>query len=410
MFPAPSKALNLPAPVVGGWMYGLAGQVAAQTDVHLAVATTCTASELKSYDIENIRYYLLPSKSKTIYQKSLELLWQQVCGDFKPDVVHIHGTEYLHGLACMRSCSFLKYVVSIQGIVGIYARYYLGGMSLLKIMKNVTFRDIIRRDTLFQGKRRFRLRGQLEKEYMVRSSHVIGRTSWDYTHAKIMNPEIRYHFCNESLRDVFYEVEKWDVKNKTDFTIFCSQAGYPIKGLHQVLKAVALLKEDFPNIRIRVAGYDITSNRTLIEKLRLTGYGKYIRGLINARGLEDKVYFTGPLNETQMANEYKNAHVFVCPSSIENSANSVGEAQILGTPTIASYVGGLPDMVTHSQTGLLYRFEEVEMLAENIRRVFTDDQLAMYLSSNAIAAAQLRHDRKANLERTLEIYREVKTN
>ena len=74
---------------------------------------------------------------------------------------------------------------------------------------------------------------------------------------------------------------------------------------------------------------------------------------------------------------------------------------------IASYVGGVPDMVTGGVSGLLYRFEEVEMLAESIRRVFTDDRLALRLSADGIEAAGKRHDRKANLEKTLQIYREI---
>ena len=55
----------------------------------------------------------------------------------------------------------------------------------------------------------------------------------------------------------------------------------------------------------------------------------------------------------------------------------MGEAQLLGVPVIASYVGGVPDMVTHGETGLLYRFEEVEMLAEGIRNLFMNMALAL---------------------------------
>ena len=87
--------------------------------------------------------------------------------------------------------------------------------------------------------------------------------------------------------------------------------------------------------------------------------------------------FTGSLREDQMIAEYLNAHLFICPSSIENSPNSLGEAQLLGVPVIASYVGGVPDMVTHGETGLLYRFEEVEMLAEGIRNLFMNMALAL---------------------------------
>jgi len=407
MFPAASKKLGLSIPVVGGWMYSLGMQIAASSGIRLAVATTYTGNELKSFDIDGVTYYLLPAKSKTAYQKNLEPIWQKICDELKPDLVHIHGSEYTHGLACLRACPIQKYVVSIQGLVNVSSRYYYGGITPKDILKNITFRDVIRRDSLFQQKRNFEKRGEFEKEYLQRTDHVIGRTRWDYAHTKAMNPSVNYHFCNRLLRERFYTVEKWDITRKTDHTIFCSQAAYPLKGLHQVLKAIATLKKDFPEIQLRVAGPSIINHKTMIEKIKISGYGSYLRSIIKKANLWDNVDFTGPLPADLMVDEYKNAHLFICPSSIENSPNSLGEAQLLGVPSISSYVGGVPDMVVDGQSGLLYRFEEIEILAENIRRIFTDDKLAIQLSSNGIEAASKRHDRQTNLKQILRIYNAI---
>lgn len=407
IFPAPSKALGLPVPVVGGWMYGLAGQLVDNSEIKLIVATVYQGNDLKILDLDGIRYYLLPCRIASSYQKYLEPIWQKICEEFSPDVVHIHGTEYLHGMACMRACRALNYVVSIQGLVGIYARYYYAGLTRSDILKNITFRDLVRWDTVFQGKRRFVQRGIFEKEYLKRTKHVIGRTRWDHDHAKAINPAVNYHYCNETLRDAFYAAAKWDSTKKIDYTIFLSQAAYPIKGFHQVLKAVALLIKDFPDIKVRVSGHSIININTLANKLKMSGYSSYIIRLIKRLGLERQVEFTGPLSEDKMIAEYLNAHLFICPSSIENSPNSLGEAQLLGVPTIASYVGGVPDMIDHGETGLLYRFEEIEMLAECIRRIFTDTTLAMNLSENGIKAAKKRHHQRENLNRMIEIYQQI---
>ena len=117
--------------------------------------------------------------------------------------------------------------------------------------------------------------------------------------------------------------------------------------------------------------------------------------------------FTGTLTESQMITEYLNAHLFICPSSIENSPNSLGEAQLLGVPVIAAYVGGTPDMIEHNETGLLYRFEEVEMLAEHIRNLFTNTTLALRLAKNGINAAQERHHQTNNLQQMISIYKSI---
>ncbi len=388
-------------------MYSMVEQVGSSENINLAVAAVYGGKDFKRLDIDGIVYFLLPSTSNLKYQKTLEPLWQKICDEFKPDIVHIHGTEFPHGLACMRSSPDLKYAVSIQGLVGIIARYYYAAMSSWDILTNITFRDIVRFDTIFQSKRSFQRRDIFEKEYIRRANAISGRTSWDHAHCVAVNPKAYYHFCNRTLRSGFYTSDKWDIENKTDYSIFLSQSVYPIKGLHQVIKAAALLKSDFPNISLRVAGYNIIKNATISEKLRLSGYGAYILSLVKKFYLQENIHFLGTLDEQKMIDEYRNAHLFICPSSIDNSPNSLGEAQMLGVPSIASYVGGVPDMVTEGVSGLMYRFEEVEMLAENIRKVFLDNDLAIRLSLGGIEAAGKRHFQDTNLEHTLEIYRKL---
>jgi len=407
IFPASSLAMGLKPPVFGGWMYGLAEQVARQSNIKLAVASCYSGKGIRKDEIEDITYYTIPFKNHNRYPKELEPYWKSICEEFKPDIVHIHGTEYPRALACMRIYPDCKYVVSIQGMTGPISRYVLGGIALKDIWKNITLRDVVKNDTLLQIKPRLQKKAGLEKKYYNKSHVVIGRTSWDYARAKAINRTCNYSFCNESLRNEFYESDKWryDLCNKQ--SIFLSQAGTPIKGLHKVLEAVQFIKDEFPDLIIRIAGNNIIANKTFNDKIRINGYGKYIRSLLRKYRLFDHVHFLGPLDAQAMVREYQNAHVFICPSSIENSPNSVGEAQIIGTPVIASYVGGTPDMVTHNETGLLYRFEEVEMLAEYIRKVFTNDELANKLSKHGIAVAEKRHDRDVNLQQMLGIYRKM---
>ena len=312
-------------------------------------------------------------------------------------------------MGCMRKLPNLKYVVSIQGLVGVYERYYYAGISQNDFLKNITFRDIVKWNSVFGGRRNFKKRGIIEREYINRTQNVIGRTSWDYSHAKAINPKVNYHFCNETLRDGFYTADKWSFDKCVPHTIFLSQAGYPIKGLHQVLKALVILKEKYPNIKVRVGGHNIIKSATFSEKVRLSGYGKYIKKLIKTNSLENNIEFLGSIIEKEMIKEYLNSNVFICPSSIENSPNSVGEAQLLGVPVISSYVGGVADMVKDGETGFLYRFEEVEMLAILIDKVFSmqEEQLSI-LGKNATEVALKRHNPYTNTKRMIEIYKNAR--
>ncbi|NTW21504.1 MAG: glycosyltransferase family 4 protein [Nostocales cyanobacterium W4_Combined_metabat2_030] len=407
-FPATCKKLGITLHPGGGWMSSLAMELIRMDGVTLAVGTVYEGNEFQEYSEGGINYYLLPkSKANTQYDKTLEVQWARIVDEFHPNIVHIHGTEFAHGLAFINSCPKQRVVVSIQGLVSVYSEYYYAGIKTLDIVRHITYNDIRRLDTIFRGKRKFRKRGELEHDYIRKSNHIIGRTTWDYAHTTKVNPNVEYHFCNEVLRKSFYDSPKWSINHKVDHTIFLSQAGYPIKGFHQVLKAIAIVQDHFPNTKIRVAGVDITKNTTWREKMRISGYGAYLGTLINKLKIKDVVTFTGTLSEEQMVEEYKNAHVFICPSSIENSPNSLGEAQIIGTPCIASFVGGIPDMVKDGESGLLYRFDDYTILAFQILRIFNDENLALTLSINGQVVATKRHNRDIIKSRMLEIYSKI---
>ena len=411
IFPDFSLELGYTAPVVGGWMYGLAKDLVEQ-GLDLIVTTAKPGTQAHSSTINGISYYLLKGqKPISEYDTSLIDQWKQILDETKPDLVHIHGTEYAHGLSLIKACPDCYYIISIQGLVSIYSRYYTGQISDEEIRRNITFRDVLKKDNINQAAKKFYRRGELvEKQYFNLAKNFIGRTQWDYDHTRILKPSRNYYFCNESLRDTFYHSKKWNLVGKNDYTIFLSQGNYPIKGLHQVIKAVQYVRKEFPSVTIRVAGVDMLKSKSIKDRLSLSGYAKYLLSLINKYGLHGHIEFTGFLDEQQMIKEYLKCHVFICPSSIENSPNSLGEAQLLGVPCIASYVGGVPDMVTNGENGLLYRYEEIEMLACAIRSVFLDDELADRLSKKGILTASKRHDRSTNSSTTLKIYKSVLNN
>lgn len=407
-FPAVSKKLHQHTSLYGGWTFGLAEQLKNEGNIELHVATVSKEVTLSNHTAENITYHVLNSgKSKIAYDSSLEPLWGRLVDTLKPDVVHIHGTEFAHGLALMKSRPSLSYLVSIQGLVSVCANYFYGGIAKRNILRNSTLRDWLRWDTLMQGKKKYTARGKNEIEYIRRTQAVMGRTDWDYAHTKALNPKVNYYFGNETLRKEFYNDGSWDAENLTKQTIFLSQASNPIKGLQQMIKALPFLTEEFPNINLRIAGGNILDRSTLGKRLKFTGFGNYIYNLAKELCVLERLTFVGSLTASEMRQEYLSSSIFVCPSSIENSPNSLGEAQLLGVPVIASYVGGIHNMVEHAKTGFLYRFEEVELLASLISNILNNPVKAKYISKNSIEAAKLRHDGIENKEQLISAYRSI---
>lgn len=387
----------------GGWLIGSSRALSSRECIELSVAAPSAAvKDLTELKGERIRYFLFPlgkgnHKKNNEYRKT----WRIINKKLKPDVVHIHGTEFSHGLAFVDECGADNVIVSIQGLTSEIAKYYYLGLSKRQIIQYLSFGDIFR-GSVIRDAYKYKQRGQLEKELLKRVNHVIGRTGFDKSHVWGINPKINYHFCNEVLREEFYE-GRWKYSSCNPQTIFLSQGNYPVKGLHFMIEALRIVKSHYPSAKMYVAGNDITTcDFTLRGVYAYSGYGKYIKHLIKKYGLRNNVIFTGPYAAHQMKSALLDANVFVCSSTIENSPNSLSEAQILGVPCIAAYVGGIPDMIPNEQCGLLYRCDDVVALAFHICRVF--ETSPMFDNTAMIETALQRHDVSVNSEQLLSIY------
>jgi glycosyltransferase involved in cell wall biosynthesis len=404
LYPDVCKKLGIEVTFSGGWQFSAASNLTSRIkNVELAIAAPYQGRNLETLVLNGVTYFLIPNnRSKYLNNNTLESNWIEIHNRFQPDLIHIHGTEYKFLSTYINLFNNENIVVSIQGLVSVYAHYYYGGIDENKLRKNITIRDIIRRDSIFRQKKGFQNRGEIEKIMIQSVSHIIGRTAWDKAHSWSINPQANYHFCNETLRSEFYQ-HTWEISGCEKHSIFLSQAYYPIKGLQQIIKALPIILRHFPDTKIYVAGRDFVTNRGW----RLNGFGKYIRSLMKENGVTDKIIFTGILHEKEMCKRYLASHVFVCPSSIENSPNSVGEAQLLGVPCVAAYVGGIPDMISDNETGLLYRFEEIEMLAMSVIKIFDDEILAQKLSKQSSLIANIRHDKIINSNNLYSIYKSI---
>lgn len=389
----------------GGWMLGAAENLVSQPGIHLTIATVSRrVRKLCRLEGEKITYYILPSGLKGNHRinHSLEPYWKQVKDKVKPDVIHLHGTEFTHGLAYLEACGAEHVCVSIQGLVSAY-NYYYYGLTQKEIRSSFTLRSLLR-GGIISGYKDFRYRAKTEIEILSRVNHIIGRTQWDRQRTWAINPDATYHYGGETLRKDFYSGKIWVYNECKPHSIFLSQAGYPIKGLHMLLKAMPLILRHYPDATVRVAGTDIIRRNNFIDCMSLSNYGNLIRRYLKKYNLCGVVSFTGPLSGDGMRNEYLHCNVFVCPSSIENSPNSIGEAQLLGVPVVASYVGGVMDMMQGNEDNM-YRFEEVEMMAYKICHIF--EQRDTVNTSLMRELALKRHDPKRNVENLIKIYHAV---
>lgn len=343
-----------------------------------------------------------------IYLPELEQQFAQELKNFCPDVIHVWGTEYGHTLAMVNAAERLdmldKLVISIQGLCSVYAGHYAEGVPY-DVQKCFTFRDLVRKDNILQQKEKFALRGEMEVKALQKARHVIGRTDWDRACAEQINPKSKYHCCNETLREAFYE-GSWSYHSCKKHRIFASSCAYPVKGFHYLLEALAEVRKTYPDATIAVPGNSVLS-LSAKGKLRRSSYQKYMLKLVRKYQLEDYIEFLGYLGPEQMKEQFLLSNVFVLPSTIENSPNSLGEAMLLGVPCVASLSGGVATMLEHNKEGFVYQSTASYMLAHYIKKVFSMEADAERLGRAAQVHGRKTHDPQENLNRLLEIYTEL---
>lgn len=296
------------------------------------------------------------------YDCSLEERLAAIIKKVNPDVIHCFGTEFAHTLAVARCCEHPERVlVGVQGLCQVIAKAYMADLPE-SVQNAVTFRDWLKQDSLKQQQQKFAERGAREQEIISLVGNVTGRTRFDKYYVEKWNQDVNYFPMNETLRSCFYEGE-WDKSQCEPHTIFMSQGDYPLKGLHYMLLAAGRLQEQYPDIKINIAGNSLVNYRTLKDKIKISAYGAYLRRLMKELGLEGKVHFLGRLTAREMKEQYLKSGLYICCSSNENSPNSLGEAMLLGVPCVAANVGGISTMFTHGEDGILYegfRLEEME--------------------------------------------------
>ncbi len=350
-------------------------------------------------------YASFPETPPWIYRPELEERFRQEIRTFRPDVIHSWGVEYDHALAMVHAAQqegMLPHMAaSIQGLCGFLAEHYTDGL-LRSVVNSLTFRDLVRRDNIARQQEKFVLRGKLEAQTVGKLTHIIGRTDWDREKTGIWNPNRQYHFCNETLREPFYEGQ-WSYAACRKHHIFVHGCGYPIKGFHVFLEAFAQVVKVCPDATVSLPGRSYLSTGWK-DRLRRGSYEAYLAKLTKQHLLEDKIQFLGHLSAEGMKGALLEANVFVLPSTMENSPNSLGEAMLLGVPAIASRVGGVPNLMEDGREGRIFPSCDAEALAKHILDLFVLEDQAEALGAAARAHAQITHDPEKNLRDLMTIY------
>lgn len=146
---------------------------------------------------------------------------------------------------------------------------------------------------------------------------------------------------------------------------------------------------------IKGVEYLIEAMRDIDAYLVIVGKGSMSEHLkVCAKKYKDKIMFLGPKTHEELPRIYASADLFVMPSITAKNGDKEGfglvaiEAMASGLPIVATDSGGIVDVVSHGNNGLLVEEKNVEQLAENITNVLEDKQLYKELSQASLETAK----------------------
>lgn len=402
-----SKIVNHIAPG-RGWIASLSDLLKADDNVDLAVAFFDNYKTDFKFEFEGIMYYpmkdKLSSRFKQVKLRLIGKLWdtnllgvQKVIEDFKPDIIQIFGTE--SGMGDIVGNTKVPIIIHLQGLINPYVLQWLPkNISLLSILFNSKIRELIVRRDLVSEFSQYKKMGRREEQLIKKTQYFFGRTAWDERFVRLINPQINYFHCNEVLRPLFYEhAGKWQENTSDIFRIVTIVNAEMYKGLDIVLETAGILKNK-TSLKFEWIVVGVSKENRI---LRMMEINKKIRFK------NTSIVFKGVKQGQDLISELLSSNLFIHPSHIDNSPNSICEAMLLGMPVIAGYVGGIPSLIEHEYNGLLYNSYDPYDLAGIIIQSANNTKELERMGENAKKTASKRHDRTRIADTIKSTYKKI---
>jgi glycosyltransferase involved in cell wall biosynthesis len=387
----------------GGWLKALDQSLQNHVELHIAF--------YKQYDhpFKYGKTFYHPIRPKSIFRKVINRLFSivsyeeeikkyfEIINKVNPDIIHIHGTE--EPFASVIPETVIPVVVSIQGNTTVVVHKYFSGLEkrYLKFSnrKINSLKDIFFPESFSANYKWYLNMRRLEKINLRSVKNIMGRTDWDRRITRILAPGSDYFHEDRVLRDSFYN-RQWLPQNRDKILIHTTLSNNFYKGFETLCQALTELKDLNINCEWRVAGIDPTDLIVKVTKKKLKN--RYpLEGLI----------LLGSLNEQDLVDTLLMSDIYVMTSHIENNANNLCEAMMLGMPCISTFVGGMGSLIKDGEHGILIQGGDPWAMAGAVLELVNDRDNAVRIGKNARAIALIRHDKNRIVNDLLIAYNTI---
>ncbi len=349
-----------------------------QFDLHVVapnVFTNTDCSFIKdgvNYHFYAFHFGFLPKKINALKKKLFGESYKnnqykivEIVDSIQPDIIHLHGAEnpyYSAGILPLAG----KYpvLVTIQGFI---------------------------RNSLLRSKI-IKKRINVEEEILSRFKHFGVRTIEMNQVISAINPKAKLHFHNYSIKKpsvIKNNIGKDEPVDCLFFARICKD-----KGIEDLLKAIAIVKINQPNISLSIIG---AANNNYLSQLK---------ALCVELTIEQNVLFLGFLPTQEDIYKYAlNAKMTVLPTYHDIIPGTIIESMFMKLPVISYSVGGIPELNSKEETIFLVEKNNINQLAEKILMLLNNVDLRITLAEKAFGNAGERFNDDSVVKDVLEAYK-----
>ena len=288
-----------------------------------------------------------------------------------PDIYHFQGT--IPNLLLLNKKIISRTVVTQHGILSEELRYQTNYFRKLKFIIKIFLENY----TLPKVKNLIFI-SNYNKRYVFSKYPKMK----DINHCLIYNP----------VHPMFFDKIK---KDNSNFRMYFVGELKKRKGLHDLLMAIKLLKNEDLNLRLEIIGDFIEED-----------YKNYINSILDDE-LNEIITFHGWQNKEGIQKISSICNVFILPSYQETLPVSIAEAMALGKAIIATDLPGIREMIQDGKSGMLYKKGDIDELSHKIGVLAKNKNLISRLCNEASYRAKELFNPENILKNTVEFYEKI---
>ena len=367
----------------GSWLFAMKDILNGEVELWNMAESKVSEATLTHYDgFDEYEIPFFPKSNGVPSNNSIRQI-EKIINEINPDVIHVWGIEKYWALLFTRGLIHRDAIIELQGVMSSCYNAYQSGLTPSEVRQcNGVWELVFPRDRFINKKKSYLPSIEREKEILSSARFISTQSEW--TRGQIffhLNKDAVLFKTKRPIRSCFYYSKKWEKVVRKNPVLFTSSSySEPYKGLHVLLKAVALLKKKYSNIKLEIAGVDFFER----PWYRTRGMDRFWGNMVKDLDLLDNIVFLGHINGEQIKDHLLDADVFVNPSFVESYSASAAEALYLGVPSVFSYAGALPGFSANNEVALYYSPNDFIDCAYKIDKLFNVTELYSKLSINAI--------------------------